>query len=99
MNSVREMKKYTFIVTQTSFLQVEFGNGDLNTKEGRQKCDVFTKESRENFDVDRIHTWFRNDKSKHNKSVEGEGGRVVLKATVRDDSHERGLLPPAGRQA
>ena len=60
---------------QTTFLEVEFGKGDLNSKEGRHKvADVFTKESRDHFDVDRIHTWVRNHKSNHSRRGGGSGG-------------------------
>ena len=47
-------------------------------KEGRQKVvDDFTKETKEHFDVDRIHTWFRNHKTKKNMSHLSRG-EIVL---------------------
>ena len=64
---------------------------NLNRKEGRQKvADVFTRETKKNFDVYRINTWVRNRNHKSKKKGgwgggEVPGGRVVLK--VRDNSH------------
>ena len=56
----------------------------MDRPEDRQKvAAVFTKETKEDFDVERIHTWFRNHKNK--KKGGGKRGRVVLK--VRDRSH------------
>ena len=56
----------------------------MDRPEDRQKVGVvFTKETKKHFDVERIHTWFRNHKSK--KKGGGKRGRVVLK--VRDSSH------------
>ena len=41
-----------------------FGKGILGTKEGRESVsDIFTKETGETFDVVRIKTWYRNNKS------------------------------------
>ena len=66
-------KRYSWNTVQTNFLEVEFIEGNLDNKEGRQKVtDDFTKETKEHFDVDRIHTWFRNHKSK--KKGGGKGG-------------------------
>ena len=51
----RNRSSYT--VTQSVFLQQELGKGNLDTKEGRQVVsDIFTKETREMFDVERIKT-------------------------------------------
>ncbi len=49
---------------------------NLDTKEGRHKvADDFTKETKDHFDVDRIHTWFRNHKNKKKGGRQGgEGG-------------------------
>ena len=53
----------SFTTTETVFLEKSLGKDDFNTKEGRQKVtDVFTKETGQKFDPDRIHTWFRNHK-------------------------------------
>ena len=69
----QKRKRYSFSVVQTSFLEVEFTKRNLHSKEVRQKvADDFTKETKEHFDVDRIHTWFRNHKNK--KKGGGEGG-------------------------
>jgi hypothetical protein len=48
----------------------------LDTPEDRQKVPtVFTRETKETFDVERIHTWFRNHKNKNKRGgEEGEGG-------------------------
>ena len=41
------------------------GKGNLDTKEGRQSVvDIFTKETGETFDVERIKTCYRNHKNK-----------------------------------
>jgi hypothetical protein len=43
------------------FLEVEFGKGNLKNKEDRQKiADAFPKETKDHFDVDRIHARVRN---------------------------------------
>ncbi len=49
-----------------------------DTPEDRQKvATVFTKETKETFDVERIHTWFRNHKKKNKGGgEEGEGGSL-----------------------
>jgi hypothetical protein len=60
-----------------------------HSEQVRQKsADFFAKESRENFDVYRIQSWFRNYKQKKRRGGEGGqggGGTVVLK--LRDNSH------------
>jgi hypothetical protein len=59
--------------------------GNLDSQEGRQKVvDDLTKETMDHFDVERIHTWFRNHKSKK-KGGGARWGGMVLK--VRDRSH------------
>jgi hypothetical protein len=35
--TAEKRKRYSFSAVQTSFLEVEFGNGNLKSKEGRQK--------------------------------------------------------------
>ena len=74
---------------------VSFVRRVLDTPEDRQKVAVvFTKETKETFDVERIHTWFRNHKKKNKGG--GTRGRVVRK--VRHNSHlshgEIVLVPP-----
>ena len=74
----QKRKRYCFSVVQSRFLEVECMKGNLNRKEGRQKvADDFTKETKEHFDVDRIHTWFRNHKNKKNMSHLSRG-EIVL---------------------
>ena len=47
---------YTF--TQSVFLELELGKGNLDTKECRQTVpDIFTKETGKSFEVERIKTW------------------------------------------
>ena len=47
----------SFTVTQTVFLEQSLGKGNLDTKEGRQSVtDIFTKETGETIDVERIKT-------------------------------------------
>jgi hypothetical protein len=44
-----------------SFLEQELDQGEFDTKERRQKiADVFTKETGEKFDPERIQNWYRN---------------------------------------
>jgi hypothetical protein len=77
-------KRHCFSPVLSSFLEVELIKDNLDSQEGRQKVtDDFTKETKEHFDVDRIHTWFRNHKSKK-KGGGGKGGRMVK---VRDNGH------------
>ena len=53
-------KRYTFTVTQTTYLEVQFERYTLNIKESRLNVVVvFTRESGENFDVEKINTWVR----------------------------------------
>ena len=55
----------SYIVTQTVFLEQSLGKGNLDTKEGGQSvADIFTKETGETFDVERIKTCHCNHKSK-----------------------------------
>ena len=54
----------SYTVRQTVFLEQTLGKGNLGTKEGRESVsDIFTKETGETFDVVRIKTWYRNNKS------------------------------------
>ncbi len=72
---------------ETTFLESQLKDNKLDTREDRQKvAAVFTKETKETFDVERMNTWFRNHKKK-NISTRGGGkrGRVVRK--VRHNSH------------
>ncbi len=63
-----------YLSVQTTFLEANINK--LDTLEDRQKVvAVFTKETKETFDVERIHTWFRNHKKKNKGGgQEGEGG-------------------------
>ena len=57
-------KRLSYTVTQSVFLELEIGKGNLDTKEGRQTVDdIFTKETGKTFDVERIKTWYRNHKT------------------------------------
>ncbi len=59
----QKRKRYSFSVVQTTFLEAQLKDNKLVTPEDRQKVvAVFTKET---FDVERIHTWFRNHKKKN----------------------------------
>ena len=50
-------KRLSYTVTQSALLELELRKGNLDTKEGRQVVsDIFTKETREMFDVERIKT-------------------------------------------
>ena len=50
-------KRSLYTLTESVFLEQEFGKGNLDTKEGRQtEDDIFTKETGEKFDVERIKT-------------------------------------------
>ena len=72
----QKRKRYSFSDVQTTFLEAQLKDNKLDTPEDRQKvADVFTKETKETFDVERIHTWFRNHKNKNKRGgEEGEGG-------------------------
>ena len=72
----QKRKRYYFSVVQTTFLEAQLKDNKLDTPEDRQKvAAVFTKETKETFDVERIHTWFRNHKNKNKRGGgEGEGG-------------------------
>ena len=73
----QKRKRYYFSAVQTTFLEAQLKDNKLQTPEDRRKvADVFTKETKETFDVEKIHTWFRNHKNKKNKGggEEGEGG-------------------------
>jgi hypothetical protein len=75
----QKRKRYYFSAVQTTFLEAQLKDNKLQTPEDRRKvADVFTKETKETFDVEKIHTWFRNHKNKKNKGGgeegQGEGG-------------------------
>ena len=68
----QKRKRYCFSVVQTTFLETQLKDNKLDTPEDRKKvADVFTKETKETFDVERIHTWFRNHKSKKRRNSFG----------------------------
>ena len=80
----QKRKRYYFSAVQTTFLEAQLKDNKLETPEDRRKvAAVFTKETKETFDVEKIHTWFRNHKKKNNGG--GKRGRVVRK--VRHNSH------------
>ncbi len=57
----QKRKRYCVSTVQTTFLETQLKDNKLDTQEDRQKVSaVFSKESKETFDVERIHTWFRN---------------------------------------
>jgi hypothetical protein len=61
-------------------------DGCLNSNEGRQKvADVFRKETRVKFDVDRIHSWFRNHKSNRKKRMKGGTGGGDMDRWILED--------------
>ena len=61
----QKRKRYYFSAVQTTFLEAQLKDNKLQTPEDRRKvADVFTKETKETFDVEKIHTWFRNHKTK-----------------------------------
>ena len=72
----RKRRSYCFSDVQTTFLEVQLEKGNLDRPEGRQKVpDDFTKDTKEHVPVERIHTWFRNHKSKRKGGGKGgEGG-------------------------
>ena len=58
-------KRFSYTITQSVFLEQALDKGEFDTKEGRQKIAyVFTKETGEKFDPERIQNWYRNHKSK-----------------------------------
>jgi hypothetical protein len=71
-----EEEEILFSDVQTTFLEVQLEKGNLDRPEGRQKVpDDFTKDTKEHVPVERIHTWFRNHKSKRKGGGKGgEGG-------------------------
>ncbi len=69
-----EIERYCFSDVQTTFLEAQLKDNKLDTPEDRQKvAAVFIKETKETFDVERIHTWFRNHKKKNKGGVRGGG--------------------------
>ncbi len=71
----RKRRSYCFSDVQTTFLEVQLEKGNLERPEGRQKVgDDLTTETKDHVPVERIHTWFRNHKSKKKGEGKGEGG-------------------------
>ncbi len=76
--------------TQASAISASFKSPNLqnpiDSQEGRQNISViFTTESGEHIDVEKINTWVRNHKDKKRRLGERDPGRVVPKE--RDNSH------------
>jgi len=69
----QKRNRYCFSVVQTTFLETQLKDNKLDTLETTQKvAAVFTKETKETFDLERIQTWFRTNKKK-NKGGGEEG--------------------------
>jgi hypothetical protein len=62
----QKRKRHGFSDVQTTFLEVQLKDGNLDNPEGGQKVDDdLAKQTNEPFHVDRANTWFRNHKSKN----------------------------------
>ncbi len=75
----QKRKRHCFSVVQTTFLEVQLKDGNLDRPEGRQEVDDdLTKQTKEPVHVDRILTKFRNHKIKKKRGG-GRGGGWFLK--------------------